>query len=254
MGKFSIGFLNAISPLRYFFLMVAPALIAPSLPAAADDSGDASGSAYALDGGKLLYTERHHWQGVNHTVEYFRPSGELLAINRLDSSLSFVSPTYTQRYPSDNFSEGARWRDADLVLFSAAQEKVVSFKPPLVMSSGFYHFILDHWRDLQTGQSLAFDFAVPARWMTVRLRMHTVSSEAAAALIEDVDPSWLYVRVEAVNPLLRWLVHPLTVALDSQQRLMVYRGISNVRDERGETPQVLIRYRYAEPVASRAAP
>jgi hypothetical protein len=217
-------------------------------------TGDALGSAYSLDGTKLLYNETHHWQGVQHTVEYFRPDGELIAINRLDSSLSFVSPTYTQHYPGANFSEGARWRDAKLILFSAAQEKVVSFQPPLVMSSGFYHFILDHWSDLQAGQSIAFDFAVPARWMTVRLRMHTVSAETAAAVIKDADPNWLYVRVEAANPMLRWLVHPLTVALDKQQRLMVYRGVSNVRDERGETPQVLIRYRYAEPVVGHLAP
>jgi len=232
--------------------------VVPSTLLYADDSantnGSAFGNAYSLDGTQLLYTETHHWQGVTHTVEYFRPNGELVAVNRLDSTLSFVSPTYTQLYPRDNFSEGARWRGAELVLFSAAKEQVVSFQKPLVLSSGFYHFILEHWRDLHAGESALFDFAVPSRWMTVRLRMHALSADAGTAVIKDGAPSWFYVRVEAANPLLRWLVHPLTVALDNQQRLMVYRGVSNLRDERGETPQVLIRYRYPEPVVSSVAP
>ena len=240
------GFLNA--------LWLAPLLALLSSPLYADDSGTAFGSAYSLDSTQLLYTETHHWQGVTHTVEYFRPDGELVAVNRLDSTISFVSPAYTQHYPSDNFSEGARWRDSDLILFSASKEKVVDFQPPLVLSSGFYHFILEHWRDLQAGQSLAFDFAVPSRWMTVRLHMHALSAAAGAATIKDGDPGWFYVRVEAVNPLLRWLVHPLTVALDNKQRLMAYRGISNVRDAHGDTPQVLIWYRYPEPVVSSVAP
>jgi hypothetical protein len=63
------------------------------------------------------------------------------------------------------------------------------------------------------------------------------------------DPSWFYVKVEAANTLLSWLVQPLTVAFDAQQRMVLYRGIANVRDERGNTPQVLIHYRYAERAA-----
>ncbi|HSB96359.1 MAG TPA: hypothetical protein VLC91_07930 [Spongiibacteraceae bacterium] len=235
---------------------------APSTQLYADDSantssntgGTAFGNAYTLDGAQLLYTETHHWQGPTHTVEYFRPNGDLIAVNRLDSSLSFVSPTYTQLYPSANFSEGARWHNADLVLFFAAKEQVVSFQKPLVLSSGFYHFVLEHWRDLHAGQAQLFDFAVPSRWMTVRLRMHALDSNAGTTVIRGGDPSWFYVRVEAANPLLRWLVHPLTVALDDRQRLMVYRGVSSVRDERGETPQVLIHYRYPDPVVSSVAP
>jgi hypothetical protein len=224
------------------------------------DVGNAEGFAYSENGDKLLYTEVHRWQGVLHTVEYFRPNGKLVSVNELDSSNSFVSPVYKQHYPearfaAGNFAEGARWRDSELVLFSGNKEKVVEFQRPLVLSSGFYHFILEHWRELQTGQSIAFDFAVPSRLSTVRLRMHALSGSAAAAAFKDSDPSWFYVRVEVANTLLRWLVKPLTVALDNKQRLVLYHGISNVRDDNGDTPQVLIRYRYpAAALSSNSGP
>jgi hypothetical protein len=229
--------------------------------AVAADSGNAEGFAYSEDGAKLLYTEVHRWQGVLHTVEYFRPNGKLASVNELDSSNSFVSPVYKQNYPQarfaqGNFAEGAYWRASELVLFSGNKEKVVEFQAPLVLSSGFYHFILEHWQELQGGQSIAFDFAVPSRLSTVRLRMHALANGDAAGrgVFKDADPSWFYVRVEAANSLLRWLVKPLTVALDNQQRLMFYHGVSNVRDEHGDTPQVLIRYRYPAALSSNTAP
>jgi hypothetical protein len=234
---------------RLLLLMV---LSIPSALLYADDNGAALGSAYALDGTTLLYTEAHHWRGVLHTVEYFRPSGELVAVNELDSSASFISPAYTQHYPRTDFAEGARWHGTELVLFSGAKQQVVHYQVPLVISSGFYHFILEHWQELHAGRALVFDFAVPSRMTTVRLRMHALG--AAAGGIKDADPSWFYVRVEAANALLRWLVQPLTVAFDDQQRLMVYRGIANVRDEHGDTPQVLIRYRYPEHALTSSAP
>jgi hypothetical protein len=220
----------------------------------AADSGVAYGSAYSVDDGRLLFTETHRWSGAQHTVEYFRPGGDLIAVNQLDSSTSFVSPSYKQNYPGDGFSEGARWQGSELILFSADKQRAVEFKPPLVLSSGFYHFILDHWRELHQGQVLVFDFAVPSQLTTVRLRMHALSN-GATAMGKDAqgDPGWFYVRVEAANRLLSWLIKPLTVALDDQRRLMLYRGISNVRDDEGHQPQVLIRYRYPERALSSAA-
>jgi hypothetical protein len=181
-------------------------------------------------------------------VQYFLPDGQLLSVNELDSTASFVSPAYKQTYPGTDFVEGARFQGSDLVLFSAKRQKVVSFKPPLVVSSGFYHFILEHWTELQAGQELVFDFAVPSRMTTVRLRMYALKNGASAMEARaQADPTWSYVKVEAASPLLSWLVKPLTVALDAERQLVLYRGISNVRDQHGDTPQVLIRYRYSEP-------
>jgi hypothetical protein len=221
----------------------------------AADSGMAVGNAHALDDGRLLYTEKHSWQGVLHTVQYFLPGGLLWSVNELDSTNSFVSPAYKQDYPGTEFAEGARLQGSELILFSDQRQKTVAFEEPLVMSSGFYHFILEHWRELQSGQSLEFDFAVPSRMTTVRLRMFALPD--GAAVMESraqADPAWFYVRVEAASTLLSWLVRPLTVALDEQRRLVLYRGISNVRNERGDTPQVLIRYSYPEGAQAEAVP
>ncbi len=210
-------------------------------------SGVAVGDAYALDDGRLLYTETHTWQGVSHTVQYFLPGGQLWSVNELDSSASFVSPAYTQNYPDSGFAEGARLQGSELILFSGQRRKAVAFKAPLVVNSGFYHFILEHWSELQAGQSLVFDFAVPSRMTTVRLRMHALANGAATMEARaHADPAWFYVKVEADSALLSWLVQPLTVAFDAERRMVLYRGISNVRDERDDTPQVLIRYRYPE--------
>lgn len=219
----------------------------------AADGGVAYGRACSVDDGRLLFTETHRWTDAQHTVEYFRPDGDLIAVNHLDLSGSSISPSYKQDYPGDGFSEGARWQGSELILFSADKQRAVDFEPPLVLSSGFYHFILDHWRELHEGRVLVFDFAVPSRLATVRLRMYALPDGAAAmGAAPESDPGWFYVRVEAANKLLSWLVKPLTVALDDQQRLMLYRGIANVRDDDGHQPQVLISYRYPERALSSA--
>lgn len=225
-------------------------LCALGTPLHAADSGIAEGDAYAVDGGNLLYTERHSWQGVSHTVQYFRPDGHLLSVNELDSTASFVSPAYSQNYPDTGFTEGARWDGSKLVLFSGRRQKAVRFDAPLVVNSGFYHFVLEHWDELRAGQSLVFDFAVPNRLTTVRLRIHALANGAATLEARaQADPHWFYVKVEAASTLLSWLVQPLTIGFDAERRMVLYRGIANVRDERGNTPQVLIRYRYPEPAA-----
>lgn len=221
----------------------------------AADSGVAYGEAHAVDGDALLFTETHRWSGVHHTVEYFRPDGALMSVSELDFTNSFVSPAFTQDYPATDLREGARWHGDELVLFSADRQKTVVYRPPVVVSSGFYHFILEHWSELQQGRAVAFDFALPDRFSTLRLRMRALADGAATmGPHAGADPAWFYVRVEPASKLLSWLVQPLTVALDDQRRLVLYRGIANVKDGRGETPQVLVRYRYPERTLSGAPP
>lgn len=201
----------------------------------------ALGHAYSADG-RLLYTERHRWDQHHHSVQYLYPDGRLFAVNELDFTHSFVSPSYTQSYPGTPMREGARWADDKLILFNGPREQVMSFEQPLVINAGFFHFIRAHWDDLAAGKKLVFEFAVPDRMTIVSLQIRRVSAEQSG--ITDADPQWHYFRVEAASRMLRWLVAPLNVAFDGQRRLMVFRGASNVKVESGATPPVQIRYDY----------
>lgn len=206
------------------------------------DDQTALGSAYRIANGEMLYTELHRWDDIRHSVEYRLPDGELFATNDLDFSRALPSPAYTQHYLRDNSTVGARWAGDRLVLFNAGRERTVGFKQPLVISSGFFHFIQAHWDELGAGAVLPFEFALPERLTMVALRMRQVT--AAQSGIDGGEPDWRYFRVEVASKLIGWLVEPLNVAFDAQRRLVVYRGASNVKDDRGDTPQVVIRYSY----------
>ena len=245
------GVLRGISGMRIFAGPVLLLCLWVNTAAQADESV-AVGRAYGVDNGALLYTESHRWDDQHHSVQYFYPDGELFAISELDFSHSFISPAYTQSYPQSGRWEGARWDGDKLILFNARREQSMRYEQPLVISAGFFHFIRAHWDELLEGKTVTFEFAVPDRMTIVTLRArHLPATESA---ITDGDPQWTYFRVEAVNRMVRWLSTPLEVAFDSQRRLMVLRGTSIVKLEKGATPVVIVHYDYDADAAAEQAP
>ncbi len=209
----------------------------------------ATGEARDRDG-RLLYTERHLIDGDHHEVEYRDADGELFATSRLDYGFGDTQPAYQQRDLRSDEREGARWRQGALVLFHAdrggEREKVVATPPqPLVLSSGFDHFVRDHWQALQRGDAVPFHFAVPTRLMLVELRVCRVDAD-------DAPAGGLALRADPISPLWRLVTKPIDLFYDADRRLLRYRGISNL--ELGEnSPWVEVTYRYDRPATGVAA-
>ena len=78
----------------------------------------------------------------------------------------------------------------------------------------------------------------------MKISIRKTDDEQCAAITSST--LCLVVRPAGILRLVGWLVEPLYLAYEQgSQRLMMYRGISNLLDENGESQNVLIRYQYA---------
>lgn len=197
------------------------------------------GTAVAVADGRVLYTEHHRWRDAWHRAEYRAPDGTLLAVNELDYSAGPAQPAYTQVDMGNGDRKGARWDGHQLTLFHGDRSKVMRYREPLVISSGFHNFLLERWDALAAGKKLVVDFAVPEHLSVVRLNVQRIKAEQSD--IPDRNPGWIYFRVKAANPVLGWFVDPVDLAYDGNRHLRVYRGTSDI-EVAGKTPAVEIRY------------
>jgi hypothetical protein len=206
-------------------LLAGTVLLPISLCAAANAQYLPYAVGYACDdsGKTLLYREMHYCdQAHSHCViEYIDPYREPLARKQLDYSGSAFAPVVDMQDLRLQSRESARGDEA------------------LVIDAGFDNYMRSRWDDLAAGDTVDFPFL--ALGQDQPLMMQAVSSDgecAGNALCLEVTPgAWL----------LRLLVEPirLTYARDSR-RLLRYRGISNLSDADGNSPDVDIRYSYGD--------
>ncbi|HUH38059.1 MAG TPA: hypothetical protein VL027_08950 [Spongiibacteraceae bacterium] len=214
------------------------------LPAANVMAVDAVGVARDVSGGEVLYREQHQVGPDSRHIEYRDAQGRLIATNSLDYSYSTTSPAYTQKDLRNDLTQGARWEGGALVLFSGGQAAQVGFTAPLVISSGFDGFVRENWAALVSGQRRVFDFALPDRLTTVRMRI-----EREAAPSGEHGGRYTFVT-QPDNFLVRWLGAPIELVYDDERRLLRYRGVSNLLNSQGQGQRVVIDYSYAARVAA----
>jgi len=197
------------------------------------------GTAVSVDDGRVLYTEYHQWRDQWHRAEYRGPDGQLLATNEIDYSPGRSQPAFVQTNTVTGEQQGARWSGDILTLFHGKKSEVVEYREPLVISSGFNNFVLEHWDDLFNNRVMTVEFAVPMRLLIVNLKIKRIAPETSH--IPDRNPDWIYLRAQAANPILSWFVAPVDLAYSEDRALRVYHGTSNV-EIAGKTPAVEIRY------------
>jgi hypothetical protein len=110
----------------------------------------------------------------------------------------------------------------------------------LVADAGFDNFVRDSWQDLEAGQTVDFEFVVLG--MDKPLRM-AISQDRAAncaaerSCLKIVLDSWL----------LRNFVYPIRLQYsNSDQKLLRFTGLSNIKDADGGLLKVNILYSYGE--------
>ena len=187
-------------------------------------AADIIGRAYDLGTGDFLYSERHSCDAdrISCNVLYLDADGVLIARKQVDYSRSAHSPSLTLE---------------DLRLAREARLEPEA-DPELVVDAGFDNYVRLRWEELAAGGTVAFPFQIVGRErplaMKAQRQQSTDCSEQELCLEVGLD-SWL----------LGMLVDPiqLTYQRDSR-RLLRFRGISNLKDERGRSQFVDIRYSY----------
>jgi hypothetical protein len=202
------------------------------------------GDAYSMASGELLYREYHHYSddGLQHRVSYVDANGRPLAEKALTYHKGPAVPEFSQRNLLSGSKVQVQWRGEQLAMAygEAAELEEALLKPrqPLVIDAGFDAFIRQQWQRLAQGDEVAFFFTMPARQTLVELALSKVrcgqDARGDRCFLLQLD-NWLF----------SLLVDPIALEYDTAtQRLMRYRGLSNIEDEQGKGLLVDIHYHY----------
>ncbi len=186
------------------------------------------GKAYERNTGAFLYNEQHFCseQRLLCTVEYTDAAGEVFAEKRLDFRQSLVGPSLVMN----------DYRNQKEISIPASQSD------ELVIDAGFDNFVRSSWEELSDGEQISFPF-LPAGF-DKPLNMRALRSDKADCKVER-----LCLDIKLDSWLLAMIIAPIELSYSrSNRRLLHFSGVSNIRDEDGETQDVDIHYEYLEEV------
>lgn len=233
------------------------AATAVALLAAAVHAGDlvAVGTAYDSDGKRVLYREYYYLYPRDGRAEviYRNDSDREIVEKVLHIGRTTVAPSFEQRDLRTGEVLAAQWR-GDVVQLARRDHsdddlrtRRVDPTGKMVIDAGFDNFIRQHFARLLDGDTLEFDFALPARLTTVVLQVRQRSCD-------DGDDRVCF-RVSADNWMARLLSTPIDLEYDlDRRRLLTFRGVSNIAAADGSSQHVVIRYRYLRQQARSQGP
>ena len=206
-----------------------------------------SGVAHGRDGA-VAYREDHEVRRIGArplqaVTTYRAPSGEVLAVLRTDFSRSPYAPDYAFEDRRRSAVEAVEVSERGATLVAGSRRTTVALPGdparPLVTGQGLDRLVRARLADLVRGEELRVAFAIPSRQATYDFRVR--------ALPAAPDAPTVLVRVEIDS----WVLRLFASSLDSEYdratgRLVRYRGLSNLLDERGDNPEVVITYAYPE--------
>lgn len=217
----------------------------------------AIGTAWSTDQSEVLYREIHFADDPGHDrttrVEYRRADDEVFAAKEIDYSVSATAPAISQidyrndariitRHP--NSSPGpvveleVRPHDSDEI-----RRDNFDYRDGLIIDAGFDPFVRENWDRLANGRRVTTDFLVPARMDTVRISISKTDNGNCNFPTQNMH--CFIIRPAGLLRVVSWFVDPILIAYDSDtRRLLMFEGISNLRDDAGEPRNALIHFEY----------
>ncbi len=200
----------------------------------------------------LLYVESHFVRnagavGETRVVQYQCVTGRA-AFMRKELRYGGVreEPEFTLVDGRTGYTEGLRREpDGPRVFFrpAAAQpqrEARVPAEVVVVADAGFDEFVRKHWNELEAGDSVRFPFLIPSRLDSLTFKVRKNREER----IENALVSVIRLNLSGV---LGWFLPYIEVSYrKSDQVLMRYKGLTNVRDAAGDNVVALIDFPGAE--------
>lgn len=224
--------LRAMKPIR-LLLSLLP-LLTLSTASVASELRAFIGEARAIDGGKLIYEEHHlvRYAGEapgERLVMYRCPDGQAFARKRIDYGQPLFAPTFRLddvRFGyAEGYAAGAPRGEAFVQAGSDRGERREAVKAgtALVVDAGFDEFVRARWDELQRGDSVRLEFLVPSRLAAYRFSVRKVRSQEIFG-----EPASVFQL--ALSGVLGWFADAIDVAYrDSDQRLMRFEGLTNIR-------------------------
>ena len=196
----------------------------------------------------FYYTEEHEeWKNGNQLSEtqitYKDEARNTIVTKKIDYQKSRIHPDFRQEDFRDGSLEAAKTEGGVTELTyrknrkKAIETKKIRIPGPIVIDGGFTNFVKDHWQDLEKGEKISFNFAVPSQLDYFAFRMFK-----AQEITFGGKRAVIY-KMELDQPILRAIFPAVMLTYNmSSRRLMQYEGISNINDKKGKSYQVRIIY------------
>lgn len=208
-----------------------------------------TGKATPLNGGDVLYEERHVVTGVcegnlfrpsSHKVTYIRSNGETFAEKTLSYDQSALRPTVDFRQP--DFGEVMEIRnrnDTELEIKWQTPEgdtetSTVGVSRRLVADAGFDNLVRRHWPEVTSKERVEFAFLAPTRGKAYGFVLEPAQDDRIKA--EHT------VLIEPSGTLLSFLVDPILLGYNESGALTDYLGLTNIRKDKDTNYTAHIRY------------
>lgn len=124
---------------------------------------------------------------------------------------------------------------------------------PLIADAGFDAFIQNNWKALLS-EAIEFKFVVPSRSSSVAMSLDSIDiSKCRKNVISKADPLHTVAlqnkklncfRIQAKNWLIKQFLGNIYLVYDEQKRLMMFKGLSNIRDDGNKRLYTYIMYNY----------
>ena len=218
---------------------------------AIENKGLVIGEAYDLKSDEFLYREVYCANSNPHEMEviYRNAEDRVLARKLLDYSSGSTTPSFVQQnfYSSEIIEVDLKAGNVTMSVLDAnnSEPKKTSSAQtdgslPVVIDAGFDQFIRENWDGLLAGEKKPFLFPFVERDSLVELRIR----KSACSYSSETHQCF---KLELSNWFVRMLVSPIELGYDPEmQRLMRYRGLSNIGDGKGNGSIVDIRYDYGQ--------
>ena len=231
-------------------LVLAALALAPNAYAI-ETSGRVIGEARDLESDEFLYREVYCANGNPEEMEviYRNVEDRVIARKLLDYSSGPTTPSFVQQnfYSSEIIEVDLKAGKVTMAVLDAVKaepKKVISTQTdgtlPVVIDAGFDEYIRSNWDSLLAGEKQTFLFPFAERDKLIELRI----KKAACSYPGENHQCF---KLELSNWFIRMLVSPIELGYDPElQRLMRYRGLSNIGDGKGNGSVVDIRYDYQQ--------
>lgn len=209
------------------------------LPALQAQTLNFTGTAYEPDTSAVQYREQHELQLTDgeperQTVRYEDPNGRLLATKTLRYTTPTL-PSYRLELETDEQREVVELSDDTIEVRGRETGNVEVPDDNAVIDAGFHYFVQRHFDRLVAGERIEFQFLAPSRLKWTPLVMEAI----------DTTDSRLELKLSLENALIAWIIDPIYLVYDRRnQRLLEYRGLTNLPKPDGGNYTARIEYSY----------
>jgi hypothetical protein len=197
------------------------------------------GKAWDMQKNRVLYTESHwsrfeNGQISERTVLYRCADGTPFARKIVSYASSALAPAFQFQDRRFDYSESLRWQNGKpRVQFSGPGgkgERALANKPNLVADAGFDNFIRARWQALSRNDKQALQFAVPSRLKSYGFHLQRTGSTRYAN-----QPAQVFKL--GLDGLLGYIAPSIEVTYSNRdQRLLQFKGLTNILGSRGDKP------------------